>query len=185
MPPPDLDEIPGDKDVDDDEDSTENDPLLKPQPPPQKPPDPYAGSHSMSRLDPERSGLPKPGPKTEETSFITGEPSGRVLTVKDMATLEVEKDFPNMDHSKVKTRYRLTGTGTVAIIEVKMRNKTKGYPLYTKKRGDTEKTFNDKLPLEIKAAIDLFEGVQIKETEIQQKVQEIEEVKRTEGLQMM
>ena len=133
MPPPveeisDIKDVDIDIDIDDDDDSTEKDPLLKkPTPAPQKPPDPYAGSHEMT----EGSGLPKPAPKTEETSFIEREPSGRVLTAKDMATMEVEKDFPNMDHSKVEVRYRDTGPG--AIIEVKMRNKTKWYPLFTKK----------------------------------------------------
>ena len=53
----------------------------------------------------EKSGLlsfSKSGEGTADTSFITGGPSGRVLNAKDMATLEVEKDYPNMDHSKVE-----------------------------------------------------------------------------------
>ena len=79
----------------------------------------------MKEFPKEKNGLPNPkgGEDTEETSFIAEETSGRVLTAKDMATIEVEKDFPNMDHSKVEVRYRETGTG--AIIAVKMRNKTK------------------------------------------------------------
>ena len=181
MPPPNLDEISGDKDVDvdididDDEDSTENDPLLKPTPAPQKPPDPYAGSHEMT----ERSGLPKPAPKTGETSFIEGEPSGRVLTAKNMTTVKVENDYPSMDHSKVEVGYGPTGTGTGAIIEVKMRNKTKWYPLYTKK-GAYRKNFQRKTSKRNPISSRPFcRGVQIKETEIQQKVQEIKELDKT------
>ena len=99
-----LDEIPVDQDVDvdvdvdDDDDSTENDPLLKPTPAPQKPADPYAGSHAMGRLDPEWSGLPKRGPKTDETSFIEGEPSGRVWTSENskiyLANLDLQQQYP-------------------------------------------------------------------------------------------
>ena len=73
--------------------------LQRPTPPPKAP---SAGSHTMSRLDPERSGLPKRGPKTDETSFIKGETSGRVMTAKDMATIEVEEAYPNMDKRKVE-----------------------------------------------------------------------------------
>ena len=91
----------------------------------------------MSELPKEKSGLPPPK-GTAETSLIEGEPSGRVMTAKDMATMEVEKDFPKMaDHSKVEVRYRETGTG--AIIAVKMRNKTKWYPLYTKEGAKPKK----------------------------------------------
>ena len=99
----------------------------------------------IPELPKEKSGLPsssKSGEGTAETSFIEGEPSGRGLTAKDMATLEVEKDFPNMDHSKAEVRYRDTGTG--AIIKVKMRNKTKWYPLYTHKKEAKPKKLSTK-----------------------------------------
>ena len=94
----------------------------------------------MPEFPKENCGLPpqKGGEGTEETSFIEGETSRRVLTAKDMATMEVEKDFPNMDHSKVEAQYRET-TGGGAIIEVKMRNKTKWYPLYTQKKRRNRK----------------------------------------------
>ena len=190
MPPPDLDEISGDKDVDvdididDDEDSTENDPLLKPTTAPQKPPDSYAGSHEMT----ERSGLPKPGPKTGETSFIEGEPSGRVLTAKNMATVKVEKDYPSMDHSKVEAGYGPTGTGTGAIIEVKMRNKTKWYPLYTKK-GAYRKTLQRKTskrnPISSRPFCRGFRLKRLKSSKRFKKSKSLTKLsKRTEGLQM-
>ena len=46
-------------------------------------------------------------------------------------------------------------------------------------KGGTEKTLYNGLPKEIKAALDPFEGIQIKETEIQRKAQEIEELDKT------
>ena len=84
-----------------------------------KPKDPYAYQKlsdkdiPMPEFPKEKNGLPpqKGGEGTEKTSFIEGEPSGRVLTAKDMATMEVEKDFPNMDYRKVEARYRYTGPG--------------------------------------------------------------------------
>ena len=50
---------------------------------------------------PEKKGLPSTSKDTEETSFIEGNPSGRVLTSKDMATQEVEQKFRHMDHNRV------------------------------------------------------------------------------------
>ena len=76
-------------------------------------------------------------------------------------------------------RYSPTGRGTGAIIKVKMRNKTKWYPLYTKSKGDTENTLNEGLTKEIKSALDPFEGIQIKDTEIKQKDEELKELKKT------
>ena len=133
----------------------------------------------MSRFPKEKSGLPSTPKKTEETSFIVGTPSGKIRTADQMATSEVEKDFPYMDHNRVEVRYNKTGRGTEAIIEIKMRNKTKWYPLLTKTRGDDEKTSNEKLPKEVQSALDPLIGVQIKDAEIQQKDAEIEEIKKT------
>ena len=61
-----------------DDDAKDTDPLLPPPPPPPK--DPYFGSHTITRFDAQRSGLPKRGPKTAETSFIEGTSSGQVMT---------------------------------------------------------------------------------------------------------
>ena len=72
-----------------------------------------------------------------------------MTAAEQMATREVEQDFPFMDNNKVEVRYNTTGRGTGAIIEIKMRNKTKWYPLLRKTRGDEEKTLNENLPKEI------------------------------------
>ena len=130
----------------------------------------------MSTFPKEKSGLPSTSKNTEETSFIEGTPSGRTMTAAEqMATREVEQDFPYMDNNRVEVRYNATGRGTGAIIEVKMRNKTKWYPLYTKSKGDTEKTFDSKLPKEIQSALDPFEGLREKDARIQQLDQDIED----------
>ena len=61
------------------------------------------------------------------------------------------------DESKLEARYKVTpkagGGGGGAIIEVSMRAKDKWYRLYTKSRGDVDKSFNESLPKEIKTAL--------------------------------
>ena len=131
----------------------------------------------MATFPKEKSGLPSTSKDAEETSFIEGTPSGRIMTAAEqMATREVEQDFPYMDNNRVEVRYNTTGKGTGAIIEVLMRNKTKWYPLYTKSKGDTEKTFNDKLPKEIQSALDPFEVVRKEDARIKQMDQELEDL---------
>ena len=98
-----------------------------------------------------RTRLPQEqGPRFEETSF-GGEPTER------LAWAEVKQEFENADERKLKLRYRTKpragGGGGGAIIEVSMREKDKWYPLYTKRPGDVDKSFNESLPKEIKSAL--------------------------------
>ena len=99
---------------------------------------------TRTRLPPER------GPRTAETSF-GGEPTA------SLAWSEIKGEFEMADESKLKARYktapRAGGGGGGAIIEVSMRAKDKWYPLYTKSRGDFDKSFNESLPKEIKTAL--------------------------------
>ena len=86
-----------------------------------KPKDPYAyqklSQHDkddipMNKLPDKKNGLPSTSKDTEETSFIEGGPSGLVLTTAEkLATMEVEQDFPLMDHNKVEVRYRARESG--------------------------------------------------------------------------
>ena len=151
-----------------------------------RPKDPYKyervprDDKEMTEFPAEKSGLLSTSKDTEETSFIEGTPSGRIMTAAEiLATREVEQDFPFMNLNRVEVRYAPKGRGTGSIIEVKMRNKTKWYPLLTKTRGEDEKTFNENLPEEIQSALDPYRGIQIKDAEIQQKAQEREELNKT------
>ena len=99
-----------------------------------------------------------------------------MTAAEQMAAREVEQDFPYMDHNRVEVQYNATGRGTGAIIEVKMRNKTKWYPLYTKSKGDTEKTLDTNLPNEIQAALDPYEGLRTEDARIKQMDQELEDL---------
>ena len=139
----------------------------------------------MSEFPKEKSGLPNPK-CTAETSFTTADGELDYAAVrtflekeipdKNMARLEVEKDFPNLDRNQLDLRYhtiKRQGTTIRAIIEVKIKNKDKWYPLYTKSKGDTEKT------KEMKKALEPFKEIKVKDTKIQQKAQEREELKKT------
>ena len=98
-----------------------------------------------------RTRLPQErGPRIAETSF-GGEPTAST------AWKEIKWEFEMADESKLKARYRTApkagGGGGGAILEVSMRGKDKWYPLYTKSRGDVDKSFNESLPKEIKTAL--------------------------------
>ena len=98
-----------------------------------------------------RTRLPQErGPRIAETSF-GGEPTAST------AWKEIKWEFEMADESKLKARYRTApragGGGGGAILEVLMRGKDKWYPLYTKSRGDVDKSFNESLLKEIKTAL--------------------------------
>ena len=100
------------------------------------------------------------GPRTAETSFITGDTQGqRVRTMQEnMAWREVSDKFPLADRNKLDVQYKVAprvggGGGGGAIIEVKMSGKDKWYRLYTQSRGASGTSFNESLPKEIKNAL--------------------------------
>ena len=100
---------------------------------------------------------------------------------ENMATLEVKQDFPYLDKDQLDVHYKVIkrqGTKVRAVIKIKMKHKDKWCPLYTRKRGDTKKTLNNRLPKEIQSALHPYEGVKIKETTIQKMDQELENLDR-------
>ena len=118
-----------------------------------------------------------------ETSF-GGEPTER------MAWSQVKQEFPMADESKLKARYKekpRAGGGGGAIIKVAMRGKDKWYPLYTKSPGDVNKSFNESLPKEIKAALgksldeqfnDTNAALQAKQNELAAKQKQLEQAEQ-------
>ena len=145
----------------------------------------------MTEFPKEKSGLPKQR-GSAETSFTDTEGNldyaaareflaNEIPNKDNKAIREVENDFPNLDKDQLDVRYKeITRQGTKirAILEVKMKHKNKWYPLYTKKRGDTEKTFNQRLPKEIKSALNPFEGLQQNAQEIELTVETLQEVNK-------
>ena len=145
----------------------------------------------MSEFPKEKSGLPKQK-GAAETSFTDTEgnldyAAAREFLAKgipnkdNIALLEVEKAFPNLDKDQLDLQYKVItrqGTKVRAILEVKMKHKDKWYPLYTEKRGDTKKTFNNRRPKEIKSALEPFEGLQQNAQEIELTVETLEEINK-------
>ena len=124
------------------------------------------------------------GLRTAETSF-GGEPT------RHAAWSEIKGEFEMADESKLKARYktapRAGGGGGGAIIEVAMKEKDKWYPLYTKSRGDVEKSFNESLPKEIKTALgksldeqfnDTNAALQAKQNELAAKRNQLEQAEQ-------
>ena len=98
----------------------------------------------MTRFDPERSGLPKRGPKTAETSFIEGEPSGQVMTA-DSLRIQTANETLKMDYPQYGKDGKLL-TLEVARGKVIAVGKRGGrYPFF---KADG-RTINPKLPKEI------------------------------------
>ena len=90
---------------------------------------------------------------TAETSFTTGFDQGHPIALQDMARREIEGDFPKASYTELDFRYRKAPRSGGLIIEVKCHTSDKWYPLYTKSRGDVEKTINTSLPNRIKDAL--------------------------------
>ena len=142
----------------------------------------------MSEFPKEKNRLPKQK-GTAETSFTDAggnldyaaarEFLANEIPDDNIAMREVENAFPKLDQGQLDVRYKVItrqGTRVRAILEVKMKHKDKWYPLYTKKRGDTEKTFKNRLPKEIQVALDPFEGIRAEDARIQQMDQELEDL---------
>ena len=102
------------------------------------------------------------GPRTQETSFTTGEPTSR------FAWREIKQEFEMADENRLKARYkaapRAGGGGGGAILEIAMKGKDKWYSLYSKSRGDADKSFNTSLPKEIQNALSKSLDEQVNDT---------------------
>ena len=92
---------------------------------------------------------------TAETSFTTGFDQGHPITLQNMARREIEGEFPKVKENPTELdfRYREASRSGGLIVEVKYHTSDKWYPLYTKSRGDVEKTTNTSLPKQIKDAL--------------------------------
>ena len=113
-----------------------------------------------TRLPPEKQGATR---TTAETSFTTGFGKDRP-TIESVAREELLNEFPNASTTQLDTRYRQAPRSGGAILEVKFHTREKWYPLYTKSKGDEEKTLNIRLPKENKQALGKSTDDEIAET---------------------
>ena len=107
-----------------------------------------------TRLPTEQQGASGGGGGTAETSFIEGgAPDRRVITRDNIAMMEIKGEFPHADPVQLEFRYKEAPQSGGSIIEVKYHTSDKWYPLFTKSRGDSEKTINTSLPKQIQNAL--------------------------------
>ena len=101
---------------------------------------------TMTRLPPEKQGT------SDETSFTTGFDQG-VTTLDSLVRRELEDDFPNMSLTELEFRLTKASKSGGAVIEVKYHTSDKWYRLFTKSKGDDQKTLNTALPKQITQAL--------------------------------
>ena len=117
-----------------------------------------AGEHiplvERTRFPQEQQGL-----HTAETSFNEGSQSLQAIAEGQQESIweEIGWDFEEPDKSKLDVRRVAaprSGQGRGgSVIELSMKGRNKWYRFYTKSPGDTEATFNEHLPQEIKNAL--------------------------------
>ena len=131
--------IPGTEDGDDDDDvfDWEAPIYVDPdEPETTQPFEPGAASTPATRLPPEKQGL------------------NRDITSQDaMAKSELENIFPNMARKELEFKYEKAPKSGGAVIKVKYHTSDTWYSLYTKSKGNEEKTFNTNLPQRISQAL--------------------------------
>ena len=98
-----------------------------------------------------------------ETSFITGFDQG-VKTQDSLARREIADMFPKISHTELEFRYREAPRSGGAVVEVKYHTSEKWDPLFTKSRGDTEKTLNRALPKRVQQALGPYNPDLVAET---------------------
>ena len=113
-----------------------------------------------TRLPPEKQGAQG---GTAETSFITGFDKG-VPTQDAFVRRELEDIFPKLSLTELEFRYREAPRSGGSVIEVKYHTSKKWDPLFTKSRGDTEKTINRALPKRVLEALGPYNTDLVAET---------------------
>ena len=130
---------------------------------------------TMTRLPPEKQGA------SDETSFITGFDQG-VQTLDSLVRRELDNEFPNMSTTEIEFRYKSAPRSGGAVIEVRYHTSETWYRLYTKSKGDTEKTLNTALPKQIQQALGKSTDEEI--TELNAALKTIEQQEKTEQNQL-
>ena len=116
---------------------------------------------------------------TTETSFTTGFDQGHPITLQNIASREVSGEFLNADFTQLEFRYKAAPKSGGQIIVVNYHTSDKEYPLYTKSRGDAEKTLNTSLPKRIKDALGKSVTKEVNETNAQ--LQELQDQEKEQN----
>ena len=139
--------IPGTEDGDDDDDGIDWDAPIDFGPDEPDEPD------KTQPFEPGAASTPTGGESIPMTTRLPPEKQGIITTQDAMAKSELENIFPNMSRTELEFKYEKGPKSGGAVIKVKYHNSGKWYSLYTKSKGNEEKTFNTNLPQRISQAL--------------------------------
>ena len=104
-------------------------------------------------FEPGAASTPAGGESIPMTTRLPPEKQG-ISTAQDaMAKSELENIFPNMSRTELEFKYEKAPKSGGSVIKVKYHNSNTWYSLYTKSKGNEEKTFNTNLPQRISQAL--------------------------------
>ena len=104
-------------------------------------------------FEPGGASTPAGGESIPMTTRLPPEKQG-ISTAQDaMAKSELENIFPNMSRTELEFKYEKAPKSGGLVIKVKYHTSDTWYSLYTKSKGNEEKTFNTKLPQQISQAL--------------------------------
>ena len=104
-------------------------------------------------FDPETTQPFEPGAASTPATRLPPEKQGISTTQDAMAKSELENIFPNMSRTELEFKYEKAPKSGGAVIKVKYHTSDTWYSLYTKSKGNEEKTFNTNLPQRISQAL--------------------------------
>ena len=102
--------------------------------------------------EPDRTQPFEPGAASTPATRLPPEKQG-ITTQDAMAKSELDNIFPNMSRTELEFKYEKAPKSGGAVIKVKYHNSNTWYSLYTKSKGNEEKTFNTNLPQRISQAL--------------------------------
>ena len=104
-------------------------------------------------FEPGAASTPAGGESIPMTTRLPPEKQGISTTQDAMAKSELENIYPNMSRTELEFKYEKAPKSGGSVIKVKYHNSNTWYSLYTKSKGDEEKTFNTNLPQRISQAL--------------------------------
>ena len=111
------------------------------------------GPDRTQPFEPGAASTPAGGESIPMTTRLPPEKQG-ISTAQDaMAKSELENIFPNMSRTELEFKYEKAPKSGGSVIKVKYHNSNTWYSLYTKSKGNEEKTFNTNLPQRISQAL--------------------------------
>ena len=104
-------------------------------------------------FEPGAASTPAGGESIPMATRLPPEKQGISTTQDAMAKSELENIFPDMSRTELEFKYEKAPKSGGLVIKVKYHTSDTWYSLYTKSKGNEEKTFNTNLPQQISQAL--------------------------------